>query len=384
MRRHLFILAAFAILSGTGAFAQETCSAGYKKLNAGEPCIPERLFNYLYCLKSSGGGKVEIIRKTDSSGSKGLEISVGGKGSGVVISAEGNIAVKKSDATRVAQEVSEKIDPTLSANCKSMVQYTGKSSTTPTTPPASVGSGSVQNTGKSSTTPTTPPASVRRESGSEQSIRLSKLLPIIGFPSSAEIRWGHSLDDFDRIVPVSDRAISRTDMVSVKGRASINSLPADVRFIFENRRLAAIALVSDSWYSKIEHGNSYTAKTTLSKTEGDEVTGKKMCTSTFIREVERRMDAMFSKVKDISSNHVVHTDFTPSSFGCQQYGCKSESYSDIWKLGYKDPEASTIDVQHTVRRNYYSYEGKQYNVGEETAYACSTEIIFRSRSVGGI
>jgi hypothetical protein len=110
-----------AIFSSAG-YAQDSCPVGLKRLNPGEPCIPETLFNYLYCLKNSGGGVIEITKKSDSSDSKGLEISVGGKGSGVVISGEGNVAVKKSDANRIVQEVSKKIDPTLAANCKSLVE----------------------------------------------------------------------------------------------------------------------------------------------------------------------------------------------------------------------------------------------------------------------
>lgn len=79
---------------------------------------------------------MEIQRKTDNSNSKSLEISVGGRGSGVVFSGEGNLGVKKSDANRLVKEVSEKIDPTLAARCESLARSSNSSGTNNSSGPA--------------------------------------------------------------------------------------------------------------------------------------------------------------------------------------------------------------------------------------------------------
>lgn len=134
MKHAIHVAVAVYITACASAQAQGACPVGSSRLNSGEPCIPEQLFNYLYCLSKSGGGKVEIQKKTDNSNSKSLEISVGGKGSGVVFSGEGNVGVKKSDANRLVKEVSEKIDPTLAARCESLAKSTNAGN--PNQPPA--------------------------------------------------------------------------------------------------------------------------------------------------------------------------------------------------------------------------------------------------------
>lgn len=121
--KYVLSLLVFLVLANTSnSYAADLCPASQRKLNEGEPCIPEVLFNYLYCLSKSGGGKVEIGAKTDMSDSKGREISVGGKGSGVVISAAGALSIKQQDATRAVREVSERIDPSLASKCESFAR----------------------------------------------------------------------------------------------------------------------------------------------------------------------------------------------------------------------------------------------------------------------
>ncbi len=39
------------------------CPKGEKQLHPNEACIPTSLFNYLYCLEKSGGGRIEITRQ---------------------------------------------------------------------------------------------------------------------------------------------------------------------------------------------------------------------------------------------------------------------------------------------------------------------------------
>ncbi|MFA5985280.1 MAG: hypothetical protein WC782_14790 [Methylococcaceae bacterium] len=114
------VLVLVAALVPTLSVAADTCAPGERRLNNGEPCIPETLFNYLYCLSKSGGGKIEVASKGDSSTTTGLEVTVGGKGSGVILKGEGNAGFKQTEANRVAKEISERIDPSLAARCQTL------------------------------------------------------------------------------------------------------------------------------------------------------------------------------------------------------------------------------------------------------------------------
>src|SRR5687768_5351282 len=125
---------ALAFLFPIACMGADNCANGQRQLNAGEPCIPEALFNYLYCLSRSGGGKIEVSKKDENSGSKALEVSLSGKGSGVVISGEGAVGYKTSDANRTVKELVEKIDPTLAANCKDLAPGGGAGGAQPDSP----------------------------------------------------------------------------------------------------------------------------------------------------------------------------------------------------------------------------------------------------------
>lgn len=129
--RVLILICALASLPVTPALSSESCPKGEKRLRANEECIPASLFNYLYCLQQSGGGKIEVIRKSGDETTKNLEIQLSGKGSGVVIKGEGGGAIKKSDATKAARELQEKLDPSLSANCKYFANETAAKATSP-------------------------------------------------------------------------------------------------------------------------------------------------------------------------------------------------------------------------------------------------------------
>ena len=102
--------------------AAQMCPAGEKRLADGEPCIPSILANYLYCLKSSGGGKIEIVRKDDAGIVNRLEVNVGGKGSGVIIKGEASGGVKKEEASRAVMELAEKLDPSLAQICERLAK----------------------------------------------------------------------------------------------------------------------------------------------------------------------------------------------------------------------------------------------------------------------
>lgn len=120
MRAVKSLLAVTSFLIPGLACAQAACASGQARLKDGDPCIPSHLVNYLYCLGGSGGGRVEVKKKEDASSSKQLEVTIGGKGSGVVIRGEGSGSVKNAEVTRVLKELDEKLDPSLTKNCKEL------------------------------------------------------------------------------------------------------------------------------------------------------------------------------------------------------------------------------------------------------------------------
>ncbi|MGD0283680.1 MAG: hypothetical protein ABSB95_15115 [Dissulfurispiraceae bacterium] len=125
-----FCLVFTYFLSGAGAaLGTDVCPKGEKRLHPGEECIPAQLFNYLYCLEYSGGGKVEITRTGSTDDAKSLEIQLAGKGSGVILKGEGSGKFTKANTTKTTREIHEKLDPTLTANCKSLVNPVSKSNT---------------------------------------------------------------------------------------------------------------------------------------------------------------------------------------------------------------------------------------------------------------
>lgn len=57
-KRHWKTALALILCAFSTAGMAQVCSNGEKQLHAGEPCIPAVLFNYLYRLENSGGGKI--------------------------------------------------------------------------------------------------------------------------------------------------------------------------------------------------------------------------------------------------------------------------------------------------------------------------------------
>lgn len=108
-----------AVLFAHIAMAQ-ACPPGQSRLHEGDPCIASQLVDYLYCLSQSGGGKVEIVQRGDFKKNGNLEINIAGKGSGVVIKGEGSAATKNSSSSQAVSELSEKLDASLTSNCKQL------------------------------------------------------------------------------------------------------------------------------------------------------------------------------------------------------------------------------------------------------------------------
>jgi len=107
----IFIPLSVAITDGA------ECPKGEKKLHNNEECIPVSLFNYLYCLEKSGSGRIEITRNSAKDNRNNLEVTLEGKGSGVVIKGSGAGKVTTSNSNKAALEIHEKLDPTLAKNC---------------------------------------------------------------------------------------------------------------------------------------------------------------------------------------------------------------------------------------------------------------------------
>jgi hypothetical protein len=116
----LHVLVGAFLLAITGVASSQTCPPQQNRLKDGEPCIPTLLFNYLYCLKNSNSGEVEVVERGGNSQSKQLEINVAGKGSGVIVQGEGGGGFKQGTASTVTQELQRKLDPTLASKCESI------------------------------------------------------------------------------------------------------------------------------------------------------------------------------------------------------------------------------------------------------------------------
>jgi hypothetical protein len=84
--------------------------------------MPEKLVDYLYCLQQRGSGKIEFKKNwRESQNSSDLQITVGGKQSGVVLIADAAGGYSSADVAKLTQELAAKLDPTLTQNCKQIV-----------------------------------------------------------------------------------------------------------------------------------------------------------------------------------------------------------------------------------------------------------------------
>lgn len=108
-------------LLGPLAHGADTCPKGEAQLRNGEPCIPKALVSYLYCLENSGGGKIEVKSASNSKDNRTLEITVNGKGSGVVVRGQGSGKVARDNSSHVARSIEEKFDPSLAKNCATLL-----------------------------------------------------------------------------------------------------------------------------------------------------------------------------------------------------------------------------------------------------------------------
>ena len=113
------------------SFAEENCSDGQRRISAGEPCIPASMFDYLYCLSQSGGGRIEVSTSDSASGSKKWNIKVAGQGSGVVVKGSGSVEVGREEASQAVKESIQKYSGSLPENCKALAMVASAPSAPP-------------------------------------------------------------------------------------------------------------------------------------------------------------------------------------------------------------------------------------------------------------
>ncbi|WP_027780587.1 hypothetical protein [Paraburkholderia caledonica] len=116
-KRQVLLLSALLLLTELATAAQE-CTGGQKRLKESEPCIPEPLFNYLYCLNVSGGAVVEVTESSGDANSKTTNIKVKGSGSGVILKGAGEVGYAQANVSSATRELQKKLNPELAANCK--------------------------------------------------------------------------------------------------------------------------------------------------------------------------------------------------------------------------------------------------------------------------
>jgi hypothetical protein len=105
------------------AVAQGVCPKGEKRLRPTEECLPAILFNYLYCLEKSGGGKIEVKKRETGEKTKSIEIGFAGAASGVVLKGQASTGYKKNDTEKAVKELEEKIDPSLASKCQAIAKF---------------------------------------------------------------------------------------------------------------------------------------------------------------------------------------------------------------------------------------------------------------------
>lgn len=119
--RHFAAISIIGIMGLVGnAAAADACQTGRNRLTANEPCIPDPLFNYLYCLIQSGRGVVEVRTSKTADDKTNVEVGIKGAGSGVIIKGEVGVDFKKSTLAHATDEIQAKLSPDLAKTCKEM------------------------------------------------------------------------------------------------------------------------------------------------------------------------------------------------------------------------------------------------------------------------
>jgi hypothetical protein len=119
---NVLISAAAAVCAVNAAFADDVCKSGERKVNVNAPCMPEKLVDYLDCLQESGSGTVEFKSREGSDNSSSLQITFGGKASGVIVKRDAGGQYSRSEAAKATRELEAKLDPSLTARCEELAK----------------------------------------------------------------------------------------------------------------------------------------------------------------------------------------------------------------------------------------------------------------------
>lgn len=120
---NVLISAAAAVCAVNAASANDVCKSGERKVNVNAPCMPEKLVDYLECLQESGSGTVEFKSREGSDNSSSLQITFGGKASGVIVKRDAGGQYSRSEAAKATRELEAKLDPSLTARCESVIRH---------------------------------------------------------------------------------------------------------------------------------------------------------------------------------------------------------------------------------------------------------------------
>jgi hypothetical protein len=132
----LLVITVTMFIAGS-ALAQTQCKSGEKRLNSADECIPMELFHYLYCLKKSGGGIIEVIRKEGNSTNYDLLIKGAGRGGGLVVKAEASGSLSNKTIKKATEDLQEKLDPSLAKQCNEIAARITGLGVNKTKPPGS-------------------------------------------------------------------------------------------------------------------------------------------------------------------------------------------------------------------------------------------------------
>ena len=207
----------------------------------------------------------------------------------------------------------------------------------------------------------------------------AKLLEYVGLPRTAKIGWGTQYEDIERLIPSSERTISRTDAIGFSNRTTVNEVPAATVLLFEQRRLTEVRLDFSASYSERRKGHMINTGESDSDlgSNGDKSKAELACGNKYLGELVKKLDANFSKVADLSCK--VATREEPSSRCIKESKCRAENTDSTCTAAYKHPEASQILL------NYKRNIGKESYISGYYAYwsndsSCRLELVFRDAS----
>lgn len=207
-----------------------------------------------------------------------------------------------------------------------------------------------------------------------------KLLDYIGLPKSAKVGWGTPYEDIERLIPSAERTVSRTDAIGFANRTTVNEVPAATVLLFEQRRLTGVRLEFSAGYTERRRGHLIDKDQLDLGSSGDKTKADQACSSKFLGELTKKLDANFSKVADLSCKAVSREE--PSSGCSKARNCEAKDTDSSCTAGYKHLEASQISLNYKLSNGKESYLSGYYAYWSNDA-SCSLQLLFREASTRG-